>query len=1207
VIAPTRKVGSLNIRGRVSENQEWQGGGTFGFHCHGDFLQWPPVDSYRITTSYLHCTRSTGEDIFIDSESIRLHYRGDDIFSHWVPEMVNTKDYRTPLPRARRDFQSRPEADKLRQWWLSGASGIFALIGGIGEGKSMLLHDFLQWTRSTADQLHRSRPHFVYSFDERFTSADTCGWDLYCWLHILKGGTHIDNSGAVPPTPAEIASALRLVPEPILIALDAVQLILPSDGIDWEQRDPMTWSEILDWLLWQAARGGFPRVAWVLTSHVPPPSAEKASREEHDAEYDYTPGRYSSHTSEFDYYHPVPVGALPVTSCIHILRGCGIRGSNQQVQLLAEHFGCHAYLISLVGGYLRAIGQTDPEYMPTILPVTSPIDQSQRAGVTFAARLREVHNVFELFRTRLYQRDPAGLALLQRLCLFRAPVRLDLIRMLFVGDDKDAISGTHLKRLKGDLLIKKLEDLAYFGLIDVFEESGHPSRYGVTPLIKQLLPTTLTQQQRYLIHRAIANELERALTKVSSSSFGQPPLWVPPSARSYTSEQPSYYANPGATGLLLATRLADRNAQLELLSHLIGSALSSDPPSALSQESIAELFYEWHTNKLNDTVETAIRMMFNGHPIAMQPKLPMTSDTIRRHMCDWLSARFWLGRRDAVSEAKIILHQLFPKEEEPTDALEYCHALNIFVAVFQHSGRFALGRNVVAQFSHPWCETMRELMIKSGAGQLNEEGEWVLTRMATVGALVKGSELIMHYSQGIGQLLDSPRDNVVRRRWGMEELNIEAYAEMFPPLSDYFFDSVPAEFAFHNGYSLDEAESAIDRSPHLNPSLRCDVLVRCGKAFLNEVRNRVMQRHSDGAPTTRAAEYPIPHWIGRTEWVIDRGLTIARQFGLSPLHAELLLLRAQLALVQGRPADARRDSLTALFGLKPVDRGVDPFLGDPRLESDDPDNLDRRAIVPTEEDGRPAILAITHPELEHTWLTNDHSRVLADADMMEAAFILGSETFDAQAVFRTQSPPDDSPSQLIRAAASLLESVRIRFEIAFGTLPPTCDKLKCFPELIEVRELLSDLYSGRLPVPPTPNPRDTPLVTNPFFVRCWIAAETVCRKPSMVRAYRSWLQVVDLSHDRRRWLQVVNDEPPQEPFPLLSLEIQRGSLKDIFLCIKKHLNPADAAISVPEERNGVYGRADALQEFEHIKYASWVKYRYGVANAVLKFIKNSSE
>jgi len=94
---------------------------------------------------------------------------------------------------------------------------------------------------------------------------------------------------------------------------------------------------------------------------------------------------------------------------------------------------------------------------------------------------------------------------------------------------------------------------------------------------------------------------------------------------------------------------------------------------------------------------------------------------------------------------------------------------------------------------------------------------------------------------------------------------------------------------------------------------------------------------------------------------LEDGLRIARECGYGIYHIDLLLVRAQLALHEGRAADAERDVRIAL------DEGVHP---------------------PTES-GFPELLAATDPECLYAWGIVEGRHLLGEALLLQAAQKLG--------------------------------------------------------------------------------------------------------------------------------------------------------------------------------------------------------------------------
>jgi tetratricopeptide (TPR) repeat protein len=130
---------------------------------------------------------------------------------------------------------------------------------------------------------------------------------------------------------------------------------------------------------------------------------------------------------------------------------------------------------------------------------------------------------------------------------------------------------------------------------------------------------------------------------------------------------------------------------------------------------------------------------------------------------------------------------------------------------------------------------------------------------------------------------------------------------------------------------------------------------------------------------------------------IEEGLRIARDCGFGIYHIDLLLLRAQVALHEGRADDAEHDIRVAL------DEGVHP-----------PDDT-----------GLPELLAANDKECGYAWGIAEGRQLLAEAHLLQAAQKLGSRTYKP----RSRKTPTAVCELIKSARVELQKCVRLRRRI----------------------------------------------------------------------------------------------------------------------------------------------------------------------------------
>lgn len=115
---------------------------------------------------------------------------------------------------------------------------------------------------------------------------------------------------------------------------------------------------------------------------------------------------------------------------------------------------------------------------------------------------------------------------------------------------------------------------------------------------------------------------------------------------------------------------------------------------------------------------------------------------------------------------------------------------------------------------------------------------------------------------------------------------------------------------------------------------------------------------------------------------VAEGLRTARETGSGLLHVELLIESARISLELGEPDDAAYAAATALFGQEPLSDGVALYAAPARDERLAPRGeawYRDSGIFPTEQTGRPVLLAATHPDCAYRWGEGRARELLAEA------------------------------------------------------------------------------------------------------------------------------------------------------------------------------------------------------------------------------------
>ena len=405
-----------------------------------------------------------------------------------------------------RDYQPRPEFDRLLDWWRggdgssgdssggasatapSGGKGVCALVGIGGAGKTAMADRFLRIlpgvmevepglpaslsspSSPTVSISPASLPPpgavFAFSFYDA-PNAEQFFDDLYQWL--------VDAWGIEDRRARTAAGGIQRASEPLVVeALNRLphlpppphRLLLVLDGLEKLQddgaRDANAFGRILDGglraFVAAGVEGRLRGIGILITTRF--------------RLFDMEAFAYESGSPLF---LPINVERLPVESCVSLLRARGVeKGTEDDLIRLAEAQGRHALTVSLMGGYISEFCDGDPRAIPpepfTPAPaVAGPGKEEFIADPRVRALRAQEHRfarVAARYREGFKERDPAALALLERLCLFRLGVDADLMASVFLGEGKERIAGPHLAALTRQGMETRLQRLVEMRLVE---------------------------------------------------------------------------------------------------------------------------------------------------------------------------------------------------------------------------------------------------------------------------------------------------------------------------------------------------------------------------------------------------------------------------------------------------------------------------------------------------------------------------------------------------------------------------------------------------------------------------------------------------------------------------------------------------------------------------------------------------------------------
>ncbi|MEM9388679.1 MAG: TIR domain-containing protein [Pseudomonadota bacterium] len=228
---------------------------------------------------------------------------------------------------------------------------------------------------------------------------------------------------------------------------------------------------------------------------------------------------YDARRLRDSWYQQIDIDRLPLDSCTGLLRQHGVHGSDAELEGVAEDLGRHALSVDLMGGYLTRFCGGDCARLPALADqdaVQTHDAQLDPAVAAIQEQERRLARLAKRYHDSLRSDDPAALALLQRLCLFRLGINLDAIAAIFTGKGKAAVSGRALASLSRDQVAAKLALLTEMRLI---ERAGHDEQlYAIHPAVRDGFERSLDPSAVQLGHEAAGAGLQASLGDRPSES-----------------------------------------------------------------------------------------------------------------------------------------------------------------------------------------------------------------------------------------------------------------------------------------------------------------------------------------------------------------------------------------------------------------------------------------------------------------------------------------------------------------------------------------------------------------------------------------------------------------------------------------------------------------------------------------------------------------
>jgi tetratricopeptide (TPR) repeat protein len=798
--------------------------------------------------------------------------------------------------------------------------GVCALVGIGGAGKTAIAERFLQ-ALPGGYPAHPKVPKdrslaaparlFVFSFYDA-PNPDTFFNELAAWL---QGRPTADDMTRVP----SYQQALELLAA-------AGRCLLVLDGLEKVQDDGSrggAFGQILDGRLrdfvLRAADGWLPHVSLMITSRF---------------------RLYDPQAARTWYYLQIPIEKLQTSAALKLLRDRGVRGTDEQLEDVAEEQGFHALSVDLVGGYIARFCGGDPRRF-SVVP-SAGLEQADALPSVLDPRIaaiREQERKFaylaEQYHQSLAQSDPAALALLQRVCLFRLGVEAKTLASIFTGEGKDSISGPALAGLNEQQLRVKLQLLTEMRLIEVakIQAPGQQSYiYTVHPAVRDGFIKKLDAETACLGHNAAREGLEALLA-------GQPGRYPSDPSTLDLLEEIVYhtlaagrmqeawdiYSNRIGGG----RNLGWRQGAFERGERICRAFAGSQPPQTAPLP--IGLFEDTQVVFIN---EWGFYLLELGQPGAAAPCFERYIEaSVRRK--DWTNAS--IGNQN-LADAFLLVGRLETGLSAAEEAVQLAER-----------GKDAEERRI-SHLYRARVHTLRgdidaALADFADSRRMQEAGEKPDKPLWSVYGLYQ-SNLFLRLGANNKATHLIHRNLEILEPWGPDDPEKAKCRLVLADLARERGDLTAASELLHLAY-----EWALQRDAK-EPL--------CSSAL---VRSRIEL----SAPGDRSYERGLEARarLKRAVSALEEGFRIALQYGFGIYHIDLLLVRAQLALHEGRAADAERDVHVAL------DEGVHP----------------------PSESGYPELLAATDPKCLYAWGIAEGRHLLGEALLLQAAQKLGQTEF----------------------------------------------------------------------------------------------------------------------------------------------------------------------------------------------------------------------
>ena len=850
-----------------------------------------------------------------------------------------------------RDYQPRRQLDAVRHWWRSNHTGVCALEGIGGAGKTAIAERFLHilpgaMPPDTTLAQDRSLPTpsavFVFSFYDA-PNPETFFWELAAWL--LEDVALERARGGGPPYSRIYAQLARV--DLVLILLDGLEKV-QDDGARGGAFGALSDGHLKD-LLFRAADGYLPNVGVLVTTRLTLPDL-----------YEMDPLAPVKRPRRLAHYRTVSVAQLTPEGCTALLQRVGVEGTQAELLRIAADCGFHALTVDLLAGYIvRFLGgrASAIDLLPsmTVIGESSPAPREPAARYIHEQAIR-FGRVATRYRDTLATADPAALVLLERICLFRLGATEALLRRVFYQAAAEDDSGRskaaaalmrHRVRAAGNSLPASLAPQAL----------GAKLGFLVDIHLLEITGTDHAGDAVYTTHPAIREgfvsglDAEHARDAHDAARIGLLATLNLRPGESYPSE---------------STALDQLE---EVIYHTLGASFVGDAYRIYEDRLGGFRHLGWRLGEYARGVRIS-RSLLNEVNALPSPQAGLSAG--ERARLGHESALYFSG----LGQVGLALQQLHHEGEAAVSSRTSAGRFdggswNAVAEIYLLAGRPRIALQHQAYLSDEVCAQAHALTgeLESAMRHFNRalpSSKW------NPGAPLSENRLVLRLPalQHCALLLRLGLDDEAERGARHVVRTVGDYADMYEAQANLLL----AEVALRRG-DFDAAaqltekahEWAIDREARA---------VLCW-SWLVRARTALGQG--------RAARETTDLVFAAME-SIEAGLRIARECGLGIHFIDLMLEQAQAFLLRGGDDAAEHCVMTALYGLAPVDDGYayDAVARDETMPAEG------RGIFPPAASQLPVILAATHGDCDYAWGTAVGWRLLGEIFLLRAAKEVGA-------------------------------------------------------------------------------------------------------------------------------------------------------------------------------------------------------------------------